>query len=309
MLTKCLAVLTLCVAAAAASADEVVLTSGEVLKVTNVKTADGRVEMDHPLLGHLSIAAVEVTSIKGADGMVLPGPGVVPPSAPPAPPPPPKPEEPKWKTKAELGINGTSGNTRSSDLRAAIGTKLETETQRWVFDGVYMKSRTDGETTVKNWYVQGLHDWLFKDSPWLLFVTGRYDWDQFQNWDKRVQAGAGAGYRLFDDECLKVRLRAGFNEVKEYGSDDTSWRPEGILGAEGSYKINESQSLTASVIYYPDLKDFWKYRIVGQAGWSIKLNDKGLSMLLGATDEIDSHTTHPVKKSDIKYFLALIYEF
>lgn len=308
MFTKCLAVLTLIAASAVALSDEVVLTSGEVLKVTSVKTVDGRVEMDHALLGHLSLPAEQVTTIRVGEGTTAKESSPTNP-APPPPPPPPSPEPPKWKSKAELGINGTSGNTRTSDLRAAIGTKLETPTERWVFDGAYLKSRSGGETTKKNWYAQGLHDWLFKDSPWLVFVTARYDWDAFQQWDKRVQAGVGVGYKLYDTEDLKVRLRAGFNEVKEYGSDDDSWRPEGLLGAEGSYQITKSQSVTASVVYYPDLKEFWKYRIVGQIGYSIKLNDEGLSMMLGATDEIDSHRVPPAKKQDVKYFLALMYEF
>jgi putative salt-induced outer membrane protein YdiY len=313
MLARCLAVLTVLVAGAVAWSDEVVLTTGEVLKVTNVKLGDGVIEMDHPILGHLRLPSEKITSIRTdeeAAEAAAKAPAAAP-GAPPVPPAPPAPapEKPRWKTKAELGINGTSGNTRSNDLRAAIDRRLETDSERWVFDGVYLKSRQDGETTVHNWYVEGLHDWLFKDSPWLLFVTGKYDWDQFKDYDKRVQIGGGVGYKLVDDDCLKIRARAGFNETREYGGEDDSWRPEGLLGLEGSQKINGTQDITASVIYYPDIKDPWKYRLVSEAAWSIKLNDKGLSMKVGATDEIDSHRKHPEKKSDLKYFVALLYEF
>src|SRR5262245_61733155 len=112
MRTRLLAALALVFAGAVARADEVKLTSGEVLKVTNVTAAGGRVQMDHPVLGHLNLAADQVVEIVRPDGAKLTGSGgPVPPVV--APP-------PKWKFKAELGVNGTSGNTRTQDLRAAI---------------------------------------------------------------------------------------------------------------------------------------------------------------------------------------------
>jgi hypothetical protein len=319
MFAKFVSVATLLLTGTVAFGDEIVLSSGEVLKVTNVTTSPGKVDFDHPILGHISVASEKVVRIR-SDAEVAaanaglpapPGEVVVPKIAPEAPalPPAPAPEAPRWKTKAELGVNGTSGNTRSTDLRAAIGTMKETETSRWVFKGVYLKSRTEGETTVANWFVSGLHDWLFKDSPWLLFAAAKYDWDKFKEYDKRVQVGGGVGYRLIDNERTKLRLRAGLNYTREYGAEDDAWRPEGILAAEGSHKINEEQTISGGIIYYPDLKDFWEHRTVIQAEWTMKLSDKGLALAIGATEEIDSHRHDPEKTEDLKYYIALIYEF
>ena len=49
--------------------------------------------------------------------------------------------------------------------------------------------------------------------------------------------------------------------------------------------------------------------MVGTAAWSIKLSTDGLSLKLGIEDEYDTHREDPFEKSDLKYFLALLYEF
>lgn len=299
MRKKLFAVLAVALCGALARADEVKLLSGETLTVTDVKTEGGRVTMVHPVLGRLDVPATQVTEIKKTDGTKLSGYGE------PLPEPP-----PKWKFRAELGLTGTSGNTRTQDLRAAIGALLETSSERWKFDGVYMRSKTDGEVTKKNWYVAGLHDWLFKNSPWLLFATARYDWDDFQQWDSRISAGVGIGYTVIDTETTKGRLRAGFFETREHGGpNDGDWRPEGMLGAEATHQLTKSQTLEGAVTWYPDLQNSGEYRIVASAAWSIKLTENGLSLKAGVEEEYDTHLEAPFERRDVNYFAALLYEF
>ena len=293
------AALVLAFTGAVAGADEVRLISGETLTVTDVKTDGTKVSMVHPVLGRLEVPATHVTEIKKPDGAKFAGTGD------PLPDPP-----PKWKFRAEVGVNGTSGNTRTQDLRAAIGALLETPSERWKFDAVWMKSKTEGEVTKKNWYVAGLHDWLFKDSPWLLFAAARYDWDEFQPWDSRLSVGVGAGYTLIDTDDTKMRLRAGFFETREYGGpNDGDWRPEGMLGAEATHKLTESQTLEGAITWYPDLQDAGEYRILASASWSIKLTENGLSLKAGVEEEYDTHRESPFERADVKYYAALLYEF
>src|SRR5262245_17058892 len=266
-----LAALVVALGGAAAWADEVRLLSGETLPVTDVTTVGGGVQMVHPVLGRLDVPANQVTEIKRLDGKKCTGLGEPIPDAP-----------PKWKFRAELGLNGTSGNTNTQDLRAAIGALLEKPTERWKFDAVYLKSKTDGELTKKNWYVQGLHDWLFKDSPWLVFAQARYDWDDFQQWDSRISAGVGVGYTLINTEDTKARLSARLFEPRENGgATDGKWRPEGMLGAELSHKVTKNQTFEGAITWYPDLQNAGEYRIVASASYAIKLTDNGLSFKAG----------------------------
>ena len=139
------------------------------------------------------------------------------------------------------------------------------------------------------------------------------DWDEFQDWDRRGSLGAGVGYLAVDQDALKLRLRAGLNAAREWGAsnaDDNRWRPEALAGAELNWKINETNTFDAKAIVYPDLRDSGKYRVLSEAGWSIKLaKDSGLSLKLGVADEYDTHREAPFKKNDLRFFAALLYEF
>ena len=297
--------------ASAALADEVELVTGEVLKGSNVVQEAGRVKFDHPVLGRIDLDASRVRGVRrdGASDLAaaiasMPaGTGGDDATGAPA-------KAPQWKFRIEVGVNGTSGNTRTQDIHLGGGALLEQEEHRWKFDAQYARSKNAGVKTKDQWYVQGLKDWMWKDSPWIAFVTGRYDADKFQEWDKRISLGAGAGYKLVDEADLKVRLRAGLNETKESGSDSDQWRTEGLLGADMSWKINDSQNLEASVTYYPDFRDSPEYRVVGSVAWSIKLSQtEALSLKIGVQDEYDSHREKPFKKNDLKYYAAILYEF
>jgi len=295
-------------AAAAARADEVVLMTGDVLVAPKVVHADGRVRMDHPILGHLDLPEAQVSEIRidGVTTTITSGgaaPVVVAP--PPAPPPP-----PKWKFKAELGLNGEHGNTRTQDLRTAVGALLETVTDRWKFDAEYLRSKNNGVVVKNQWYVQGIKDWMWADSPWTVFATGRFERDHFNAWSQRAQAGGGVGYKFVDREDLKVRGRAGLNGLREWGSGDDRWRPEGLLGAEAEWNITKKQRIEATTTWYPDLRQGGDWRLVSTLAWSMKLADSdALSLKIGLEDEYDTHRLAPFHRNDLKYFAAILYEF
>jgi putative salt-induced outer membrane protein YdiY len=283
-------ILVLATLAGAARADEVKLTTGETLKGTIVSRDESGVVMDHPVLGRITIPAAQVE--------------------PPAPPPPPP---SPWKVKAELGAAGSSGNTDQSDLHAAIAVLHETDTGRLKAGGGWATSETDDEKTKDQQYVEATYDFLFRDSPWSVFVTGRMDWDDFQDWDRRASVGGGAGYLLVDEKDVKLRLRAGLVGTREWGSSDEDredWRPEGLLGAEAAWQVDERNSVEAKSTYYPDFDESGEFRIVSTASWSIRLTeDKSLSLKLGLEHEYDSHNEEPYDTTDFRYFVALLYEF
>ena len=111
-------------------------------------------------------------------------------------------------------------------------------------------------------------------------------------------------------ETTDLKLRAGLAGTREWGSDDESWRLEGLLGADLEWKISDAQTLEAGTTYYPDLEESGEYRLVSRVGWSIQLdNAENLHLKLGLEHEYDSHRVSPFEKDDLRYFGALLYEF
>lgn len=311
MRMRALAPLLLLTCSLPALAEEVELVTGEKLRGTLVERTDAQVVLDHPVLGRLFIPAYQLKAAAPATAApgkpAAPGESAATPAAPAPPAPPP------WKFRAELGASGSSGNTDQSDLHAAIGAVYEDEKRKFKASAGWLKSETDDEKTKDQQYVEATHDWLFKDSPWSVFVTGRMDWDEFQDWDRRATVGGGAGYLLVKSETLEMRLRAGLVGTREWGSTDEDredWRPEGLFGGELTWKATETSTVEAKSTWYPDFDDTGERRIVSSASWAVKLaKDSGLSLKVGVEHEYDSHNEDPFDTEDVRYFAALLWEF
>jgi putative salt-induced outer membrane protein YdiY len=275
--------------AGVAFGDEVELSTGEKLKGTIVSRDAEKIVLDHPVLGRLTIPAAQIK-----------------PEAPP-------PEPDDWKFKAELGATGSSGNVDQSALHAAVSAVLDNDARRLKAEVGHSSAETEDVKTQDKTFAEATHDWKFKGSPWSLFVTGRMDWDEFQDWDRRATLGVGAGYALSDTDELKARLRLGFAETREWGAsddDNNRWRPEALLGAEASWKLNETNSIDGKVTYYRDLRETSEWRAIGALSWSVKLaKESPLSLKFGVEDEYDTHRDAPFEKNDFRYFAALVAEF
>mgnify|MGYP002624855412 CR=1 FL=1 len=299
----------LCLALAApAAAEEIVLVSGERLEADVLERGPAGVWLQHGILGRLWVRADQLQSVGGRP-LVAPAPPVEAPgteAAPPADAPPPGP----WKFTLEVGASGKSGNSDTSDLHAAIVATQEDAVGRWKAEGIYDYGEADKAKTKERGELRLTRDLKLADSPWFVFATGRVEWDDFQEWDDRVTAGVGAGRTLAEAPDHALRLRVGIQAIRESGSADESWRPEGSLGAEGHWQINAEQRIEGSTTYYPDLEETGERRIESALSWSIKLdNADNLRLKLGIKNEYDSHRTDPFDTNDFQYFAALLYEF
>lgn len=293
--------------AASAFADEVVLVTGEKLTGTITSSDGTHVVLEHPVLGRLVIPRSKLhPSAPSPDAIPAAPPAPVAPPAPPAPPNP-------WKFKVEAGVSGSAGNTEQSDLHAAISAVLDDDERKIQAKAAMTRSETEGVKTKEQSFIEATHDWKFKDSPWTVFVTGRGDFDRFQDWDERASLGAGAGYLLFDEKTFKARARGGLAATREWGSSDPDredWRPEALIGGEATWLANDTNTIEVKTTVYPDLDETGEFRWISSAAWSIKLSkESSVSLKLGVENEYDSHREAPFDENDFKYFAALLWEF
>lgn len=297
--------------AATAFADDVVLVTGEKLTGTITSMEGDSIVLEHPVLGRLVIPKSKVSvPLNGAEP-IMPKPPVAPPE-PPAPPAPPAEPNP-WKFKVEAGVSGSAGNTEQSDLHAAISAVLDNDARKVQAKAAMTRSETEGVKTKEQSFVEATHDWKFKDSPWTVFVTGRGDFDRFQDWDERASVGVGAGYLLFNEKTFTARARGGLAATREWGSTDPDredWRPEALIGGEATWMPNDTNTIEVKTTVYPDLDETGEFRWISSAAWSIKLSkENSLSLKLGVENEYDSHREAPFDENDFKYFAALLWEF
>jgi len=288
-----LCVFTACVAAA--MADELRLSTGEVLRGAVVERTVDEVVFDHPVLGKLKIPADKVTSLKTAVPVTVP-----------PPPPPPK----VWASQIEAGFNGTRGNSTTTASHLAILAVRKTKLHALKLDAAHYYSSSNRRST-KNKFTAGLlKDWFLPDSPWLAFASARYDKDKFESWDHRLAGHAGMGHQVIQRPDLNAKLRFGVGAAKEWGSDDDSVRPEALAGGELEWQVNERQKFATGTTIYPDLSDAGEFRSLSYANWTVDIDRAdGLSLKFGVEHEYQSVVDDDADNTDWRFFSALVFKY
>ncbi len=249
--------------------ERIELTTGEVL-IAPVIDQDGRtLVLQHPVLGRISLpmslvkamlpeqpavarnANIEAAPVAEAPAVAVPV-GETPAAALPA-------DEAdvhealaanrfwdNWDARLEMGVNGTQGNSDTSNFRLGFGATKETNRDRWDFAAVYNLAADGGKTNRHEGHTRVLKDWLMPGSAWFWFARGRAEFDEFQDWDYRVSGSGGPGYILVDEPKLRAVLRAGMGAQKEFGSTDNELVPEASFGGELVWEFAKGHKLTAS---------------------------------------------------------------
>lgn len=305
------------------------LATGETLRVTLLESGPESLRVSHPVLGEFTLLqnTVELLQTSAASTAPTPshapGPTAAPSAAPEEPAEPEAPESPAppeppsdlyfwegWSGSVEVGLNGTDGNSRSSNLRGTVGAQRKTELMESSADASYLyaddrgrKSKSRAEFNLRN-------DWLFRDSPWGFYALGRLEFDEFQDWRWRLSGFAGPSYTFIKDETTTLRGRVGAGVAREFGGADNDFVPQLNIGADFSHAFSTRSKLFASAEYYPSLSDFPAYRFEIKAGYEVLLEESSKTRLkLGITDRYDSDPGRAKKRNDFEYYAVLGWTF
>ncbi len=308
-----------------AIADNIRLSTGEILSVTILETTDTTIRFHHPVLGEITLPRKAVEIVTNTEA--APAPAATANPAPsqttatadtaatsvdqeivsnPTPPPPQR----EWKFKWTLATAATSGNSDTANLATKFTANRETLQTRTAFDAAYFVA-TSSAVRTDNKFTAGLQqEWLVPDSPWFYFVDGRYDFDEFQSWDQRASAHVGMGYELFNPPPFKLNALAGVGAIKEFGSANEDVRPEALLKLEGEWAIAEKQTLKFDSTMFPSLSELGEFRWVNNAAWSLLIDTENrVSLTAGLAHEYQSQVNPGRTRNDLRVFAGIDWEF
>ncbi len=214
-----------------------------------------------------------------------------------------------WTNSAELGINGSDGNSESFSFQTGARFKRKGVRNLFELRMTHNRTQTGGIESQNNALLFVDHEYLFKESRWSWFDKFGLEYDEFKAFDVRINMNTGLGYRWVDSDKLRLTSRFGAGTSREIGGPDDRWVPEAVFGGDYDHQINSRNKLTFKVDYFPEWTDFSNYRFVGDAGWEYLLDEKGnLSLKLGANDRYDS-TPNGRRPNDINYTFLVLYKF
>jgi len=215
-----------------------------------------------------------------------------------------------WSGGVELGLNGSSGNTDRFNFRVGVNGSRETDFNLTVASFTYSYATENGNETQNRARLDARNDFKIGDTRWSIFAQGAFDYDEFQDWDLRIAAFVGVGYRLIDTEKTRLNLRAGVGAQREIGGSNNKIRPEALLGADFFTQLTAKQKLTASVDVFPSLDRGGEFRSTAKAAWEILLDEEAnLSLKIGVENRYDSQAADGFKKNDFDYYALLVFSF
>lgn len=319
--------------------DELHLKSGDVLRGSLVSAEHGILTFDHPELGRLHIPIDRVVSYgpaptpkaSAATGAKPPpsafDAALNPPKAPTAGPSvkplaegtlPPIATDPAadaardegWKVNLGFALAGNFAINDEVTLRASIGARRETARDTTTLEAEYYYRLFNSDVTDNNVLAKALQEWNFGTSPWLFFIQGQYQYDEFQPWTHRVSMYVGPGYRVVHDETMDLTFRLGGGATYENGDVDEV-EPELLLAEDWTWRISRRQALTLNTSIAPNVQDFADYRIQSQIEYRFLLDEtkRGLSLTAGLRDIFLSKPAPDAKSNELRVYAGLRYDF
>lgn len=309
-----------------AAPDRVVLSSGEVLLGHVLAETDESVTLLHNVLGEVTLPRDRVTEVtlapaspsvlaqtsQAAHAAALAAASTIS-LRQPAPEAEAEPEEPKvkWESRIELGANGQSGNSDTTSLFAAFGTKRTDDVSTFLVEATYRLTTDDGDTTANRFFARERFERRLTkpESRWSAYIQATQEFDEFKDYDFRWTLTVGPQYDIIRGDKTLWNVYAGLGAAQELGGSDEDVKFIGLLGTFVEHKFNDRVTISARGEYEPVLEDFDDYILRGNAALNVSLNDSGsLKLSLGVADEYQSEPGN-AEHNDFYYYATIVYSF
>lgn len=211
-----------------------------------------------------------------------------------------------WERRLDVGISGSAGKTSNQLINLGFTAELSTEETRISSRTRYFRSKSEGDLSDNVFSTSINRDWLIPESQYFRFAGARFDADEFKDWNQRINANAGVGYEFANSDDFLLLGRTGLGFSQTIGGEREEFTPEGLVGIESRWRVNDSQKLAFANTVFPSFEDLGEYRNLTTLDWILDLDSQlGIALNVGLQNEYDSATEDGISKNDFKYTLSL----
>ncbi|MFC1494746.1 YdiY family protein [Thermodesulfobacteriota bacterium] len=120
----------------------------------------------------------------------------------------------KIKSRLNLGITSSRGNTEKDTQHFGGEFVARTDKNRYTAGGELNKSEDSGNRTENNSLAYLKYD-HFLSEKWFLYSNAQFEKDEFKELDLRSLIGIGSGYQFIESPITNLSLETGLNYVNE----------------------------------------------------------------------------------------------
>ncbi|MGH7127536.1 MAG: DUF481 domain-containing protein, partial [Planctomycetaceae bacterium] len=215
-----------------------------------------------------------------------------------------------WTDRIEIGARMLDGNTDEDyvNVRGKFERQKATKFAQFDLGGQY--GRSGGDPTSNKWFANGTID-FDRGGNWIMFVTARNEFDEFEKLDYRGTLSSGLGYRFYNEaeKRLIVRLGPAVTYEKFRKPREPRLSPDLFAEVELKWPLLDRLQFEHKTTAHPTIDDFDVVRLINDSGLLVQLNEHGSwSLKVGLRHEYTSRPDENRQPSDFITSVLLVYE-
>lgn len=205
-----------------------------------------------------------------------------------------------WRGTGELGAFRSSGNSSNTGITA--GLNLTREGNKWThnFRALADFQRSSG-VTIREQFIAAIEPHYNVNDRLFIYGLAQFERDRFQGYSARYAASAGVGYKVIDNDTMKLNVKGGpawrqtqfigggsDSSISAFGAADLAWKlSPTITFNQNAAAYIESANTTVSSLTAFDAK--LSDRITGRLSYQVK-RDSNPPVGLEKTDTLSRVT-------------------
>ncbi len=214
----------------------------------------------------------------------------------------------QWHGNLSLAIRATDGNTHTKSMLASVEAIRATEQDLLLIKAIFRYGQKSGELTERNGYGIAKYNYIFYEGLYG-YASVELLSDYFKDLRLNTVVSVGLGYVILKEDWIDLLAEAGIAHI------DNNFRvakDESHLGARASSRLRVALPLgfefKDAFTIYPNFEDSQDYQYRNEATLGTSLG-QGWSLLGGMITEFDNEPSAGKEKYDNIYFAGLGYSF
>jgi putative salt-induced outer membrane protein YdiY len=214
-----------------------------------------------------------------------------------------------WNHSAELGMNVTSGNADTYNVRASVALNRGTKKMATSVNASYNYARDNNGESRNRGEIRARNDFNMDGTNWQLWGAGGFEYDKRTPWEARVSLSTGPAYTFIKDEKTTLVGRIGLGGYRDIQGLNNDIVANGVAALNLSRSLGERATLYANAEVYPDLADLEHLRSVSRAGVTYVVDPESKTTLKVGAEHRFTTDSGPRDASDLDMFVTLGFSF
>ncbi|WP_198000643.1 DUF481 domain-containing protein [Gimesia fumaroli] len=214
-----------------------------------------------------------------------------------------------WTKRMEIGGTFLAGNTDRDYVTTGLFLEKSDNDNMFEFEIGGRWGQSNGVRDANRWYGNATLD-LARTTDWIVFVTNKNVYDEFENLDWRGTLSAGLGYRFINEKDKRLILRVGPGGTREIYNSPRLRRTtlDVFVEIEFRWPLSDHAQLEHKQTWTPSVDVAQILRVTTETGLLFKLDNKDRwNLRFGLLQVYNSFPNAGRKKSDYTGSVSLVY--